>query len=249
MRVNYHHPIIFRRSIVRKGCGIVNKLINSLPFELHLPGYNYCGPGTKLEKRLARGDRGINLLDEACKTHDIAYSKTTNLQERHAADNLLAQAALERYRAKDANFGEKAAALGVTGAMKAKVKLGMGHKRGRKQKGITFKQALKNARRLNDASHFKRVRKSSIPRIIPIPKKSGGFLPLLFAGLSALGALAGGAAGIAGAVNKAKAAQKNLEETQRHNQEMEKIAVGKGMFLAPYKKGLGLYLKPYSKNY
>lgn len=249
MRVIYHHPSILRRTTERKGCGLVNKLINSLPIELHLPGYNYCGPGTKLEKRLRRGDRGINVLDEACKAHDIAYSKTSNLEERHAADQLLAQAALERFKAKDASFGEKAAALGVTGAMRAKVKLGMGNRRRRKPKEITFLQALKNAKRRNDVTQFKRVRKSSIPRIIPIPKKRGGFLPLLFAGLSALGALAGGAAGIAGAVNKAKTAQKNLEETQRHNKEMEKIAVGKGMYLAPYKNGLGLYLRPYSKNY
>jgi len=48
----------------------------------------------------------------------------------------------------------------------------------------------------------------------------GGFLPLipLFAGLSALGALSGGAAGIASAVNNAN-----------HNAEMEKIANEKGV--------------------
>ena len=51
----------------RRGFGIVNTLINKLPFELHVPGYNYCGPGTKLEKRLKRGDKGINPLDELAK--------------------------------------------------------------------------------------------------------------------------------------------------------------------------------------
>ena len=58
-------------------CGrrIVNSVINKLPFELHIPGYNFCGPGTKLEKRLAREDLGINQLDEACRTHDISYSE------------------------------------------------------------------------------------------------------------------------------------------------------------------------------
>ena len=34
------------------GSGIVNDIINNLPFELHVPTYQYLGPGTKLEKRL-----------------------------------------------------------------------------------------------------------------------------------------------------------------------------------------------------
>ena len=91
--------------------------------------------------------------------------------------------------------------------------------------------------------------KVHISRILPIPRKIGGFLPFLiplFAGLSATGALAGGAAGIAKAVNDAKAAKRQLEESQRHNSAMEAIAVGKGLYLKPYKTGYGSYLKPYS---
>lgn len=80
-------------------------------------------------------------------------------------------------------------------------------------------------------------------RIIRVPK-TGGILPLIpiFAGLSALGALSGGAAGIAKAVNDAKSANQQLKENQRHNQTMESIAMGKGLFLKPYKTGLGLFL-------
>lgn len=83
------------------------------------------------------------------------------------------------------------------------------------------------------------------PRVIEVPK-TGGILPLIpiFAGLSALGALSGGAAGIAKAVNDAKAAKQELEESQRHNKTMEAIALrGKGLYLKPYKSGLGLFLK------
>ncbi|XP_030750613.1 death-associated inhibitor of apoptosis 1-like [Sitophilus oryzae] len=54
-----------------------------------LPGYNYSGPGTKSEKRIARGDVGINSLDAACKEHDIAYSQSEDLSKRHASDKLL----------------------------------------------------------------------------------------------------------------------------------------------------------------
>ena len=47
------------------------------------------------------------------------------------------------------------------------------------------------------------------PRILPIPSKVGGVLRLIpiFAGLSALGALSGGVAGVVKAVNNANAAK------------------------------------------
>lgn len=108
------------------GGGIINETINKLPFELHIPGYNYCGPGTKLQERLQRGDKPINGLDAGCLEHDIAYSKFKDIKSRHEADKSLALKAIERFRAKDSSLGEKVAALGVIGTMKAKVKLGMG---------------------------------------------------------------------------------------------------------------------------
>ncbi|KAJ8912165.1 hypothetical protein NQ315_006130 [Exocentrus adspersus] len=143
----------------KSGSGILDSIINNLPVELHIPGYRFCGPGTKLAKRLSRGDMGINGLDEACKEHDIAYSREKNLEQRHKADQNL--------------------------------------------------------------------------------------------GLSALGALGGGAAGIAKAVNDAKDAKQKLEESKRHNVAMEQIAMGKGLYMKPYKQGFGLFLGPYqpSKHY
>src|SRR3978361_630928 len=106
------------------GAGLLNTAINKLPFEAHIPGYQYCGPGTRLQKRLRRGDPGINPLDQACKLHDIAYSKHKDLAGRHLADKQLKDKAWERVRAADAGLGERAAALLVTGAMGAKTKLG-----------------------------------------------------------------------------------------------------------------------------
>ena len=41
--------------------------------EKHIPGYNYCGPGTQVVDRLIRGDKGINDLDDACRAHDVEY--------------------------------------------------------------------------------------------------------------------------------------------------------------------------------
>lgn len=50
---------------------------------------------------------------------------------------------------------------------------------------------------------------------------SGGFLPLVFAGLAALGSLVGGGAAIAKTINENKNQQKELEELKRHNLAME----------------------------
>ena len=49
------------------------------------------GPGTKLKKRLARGDPGINRLDRLAKQHDIDYSKAKNLQDKWKADAKMIQ--------------------------------------------------------------------------------------------------------------------------------------------------------------
>ena len=46
-----------------------------------------------LEKRLVRGDRGINSLDAACREHDITHSRNKDLTKRHIADKILAEEA------------------------------------------------------------------------------------------------------------------------------------------------------------
>lgn len=120
-----------RRAVTGRGIisSVVNKAVDLLPFEAHLPGYNYCGPGTKLAKRLARGDKGINGLDEACKQHDIAYSQYKDSENRRQADAELAERAWRRFKSSDASLAEKAAAWAVTTAMKTKTKLGGGKKK------------------------------------------------------------------------------------------------------------------------
>lgn len=241
-----------------QGGGLVNSVINNLPFELHLPGYNYCGPGTKLQKRLLRGDRGVNKLDEACMHHDIAYQNHTDLPNRHKADLQLLNMAKQRLRSKDAGKGEKLSSWLVSKVMKAKIKSGAGIKtfnsfvskirsKIRKLKHKDSK-ALINAAYLAARKIFPCVQKVRVPRVIPIPK-TGGVLPLIpiFAGLSALGSLAGGAAGIAKTVNDYRTAQKKLQETERHNKTMEALAIGKGLYIKPHKNGTGLFINS-SKN-
>lgn len=271
----------------KTGCGLVNSLINKLPFEFHLPGYQFCGPGTNVDERVARGEEGIDELDGGCKVHDITYKKNKDLKARHAADKKLLELAWRIAKSSQHSLRERANAWIIVNAMKIKLKLGMGiskrkgvKKRGgelkekkKKKKTITFGkivQAARNAIKNNKTLPLDKMTKQAYlaakrivgkkrkskffsPRIIPLPK-TGGFLPLLpiFAGLSALGTLTGGAAAIAKAVNDAKSAKEKLQESERHNKTMEAIAVGKkgdGLFLRREKNGYGLFLKRFnSKN-
>lgn len=145
----------------------INTAIDALPVELHLPGgYQYCGPGTKLEERLKRGDPGINELDRACKEHDIAYSKYSDSNNRAKADSYLAKQAWGRVTSSDANFRERAAALAVSAAMKVKTAVGGGKRKRRrvKRKGKTQLKRGGNVNRKNSKKGTKKrksTRKSS----------------------------------------------------------------------------------------
>ena len=134
----------FPRSITGKG--LVNKLLQKLPLpEMHLSlpsdvpseqvengsfqntgRYSFCGPGTKLDKRLSEGYKGVNSLDEACRNHDIAYSKYKKTKDRNRADDILAQEASKiALDESKAEYERKDARL-VTGIMGAKSRFGMG---------------------------------------------------------------------------------------------------------------------------
>lgn len=261
------------------GTGFLNDAINKLPIELHIPGYQYCGPGTKLARRLNRGDPGINNLDRACKSHDIAYSKFKSIDKRHEADKELSEKAWERFKSSDASFGEKATALAVNLAMRAKMKLGgrlrsnlrkkkQRNRKKKKKKTKCFKSLVSATRKvlrnkkvtkssllaaIRRAKAFKNRNKITCPRVIPIPK-TGGVLPLvpIFAGLSALGALSSGVSNIVKTVKDLKNAREMLSDSKRHDRMMESIAIGKkgsGLYLRPYKNGYGLYLRPYETGY
>ena len=147
--------------------------------------------------------------------------------------------------------------------------IGLGHSRRRRRRHgkrfskVSFRTKIVNpavevfTKSMGDVDATLRAAKSAlrrvggkdrvrIPRVIPLPK-TGGFLIPLLAGLSALGSLAGGAASIAHAVNKAKTARKQLEEAIKHDRTMEAIALGKsnGVHFNQYGKtgGLGLFFQ------
>ena len=82
-----------RRRRGQRGYGLgIQKWLGKTGIEFHWPGYQYMGPGTKLKKRLAHGDPGINRLDRISKQHDIDYSKAKNLQDKWKADTKMINA-------------------------------------------------------------------------------------------------------------------------------------------------------------
>jgi len=84
---------------VQKGGDVVNTLNavtrrvklpwTKFPGEMHLPGHNFTGPGTKLGNRLnadgtpKQWSKPVNRVDDAAYRHDLAYAGTA---DRNAAD-------------------------------------------------------------------------------------------------------------------------------------------------------------------
>ena len=99
------------------------------------------------------------------------------------------------------------------------------NKRKQIHKGINLKLS---------AAQLKKM--SKIGGILPLL----ALLPLIFGGIGAAGAAAGGAAAIAKAVNDGKVAAEAQKESERHNREVEK-QLGSGLFLR--REGNGLFLR------
>ena len=71
------------------GGGFINTFVNKLPFEMHLPGHNFTGPGTKLDKRLnpdgtpKKWSIPKSRVDNAAYHHDLCYSKHDDTKTRN----------------------------------------------------------------------------------------------------------------------------------------------------------------------
>src|SRR5271156_4862975 len=65
------------------------------PFEMHLPGYNFAGPFTQLEKRLDENDNPlpnsipINKIDKISLLHDFMYRDYPSAKGRQVADQIM----------------------------------------------------------------------------------------------------------------------------------------------------------------
>jgi len=65
---------------------------SKFPGEMHLPGHNFTGPGTKLDKRLNSDgtpkawSKPVNRVDSAAYRHDLAYARYKDTAKRITAD-------------------------------------------------------------------------------------------------------------------------------------------------------------------
>ena len=77
----------------QKDGSLLNKAINNLPFEMHLPGHNFTGPGTKLKKRInpdltpKKWSKPVNRVDKAAYRHDVCYLKNDDTATRKAVSD------------------------------------------------------------------------------------------------------------------------------------------------------------------
>ena len=91
--------------------------------ELHLPGYNYCGPGTNVFRRQRLKVQPVNALDRACLLHDLdtesrGPQRARTKKQIRASDYRLQKTSL-RIAKSSADKNERKAAWLVYNAMKA----------------------------------------------------------------------------------------------------------------------------------
>ena len=127
---------------------VLDKIIDLLPFEMHVPGYKFCGPGTKLAERIERGDVGINPLDEACRQHDLAYNNPSS--NRRQADRILAEYAFSRMLAGETPPDERTVAMMTACCMVSK---------------ITFEKFFSRIKKVIKRQNKKNTNKSKIDKI------------------------------------------------------------------------------------
>ena len=115
------------------GSGVFNDLLNKLPLKnVHLPGYNYAGPFTELDKRLnpdgtpKPGFEPKNEIDRVAMEHDKCYAKYSDTGNRNNICDKKMLQELDAYQPK--GFREKLDKTIVKGAIGAKYKLGFGRK-------------------------------------------------------------------------------------------------------------------------
>lgn len=99
--------------------------------ELHIPGMNFAGPGTNLDKRLnpsgswKEWSKPIDRVDNAAYIHDLAYDKFEDVQRRNLADKML----LEQIDSiPNPTFREKVERQIIKPIISSKVKLGLSYR-------------------------------------------------------------------------------------------------------------------------
>lgn len=107
------------------GEGIINSLINTLPFKIHIPSYNYLGPGTKVNKNYIKNHPPINDLDKAAFEHDLQYFEK-DISKRHIADKKLLDTTIKILKNPNEDILQRLTAALIASIMKLKLITGAG---------------------------------------------------------------------------------------------------------------------------
>ena len=124
-----------KNKFIKINGGNLNSIINKLPFEIHLPGHNFTGPGTNLKKRLKNPygippnfnpqewSKPINRVDEAAMNHDICYLQN---EDRKTRNEVCDKRMLQDLKIINPTIRERIDKTIVGNIIKAKVAIGMG---------------------------------------------------------------------------------------------------------------------------
>jgi predicted nucleic acid-binding Zn-ribbon protein len=115
----------------KSGGDIVSYLANNFsPPEMHLPGHNFTGPFTKLDKRLDPTtdepypwSKPINRVDEAALHHDKCYRDNQSTESRNKCDDTMIQ---ELDRIENPTVRERIERGIVKPIIKTKARFGLG---------------------------------------------------------------------------------------------------------------------------
>ena len=118
--------------------GVMNKVTSNFTFpgqkfpgEMHLPGHNFTGPGTRLDLRLnddltpKSWSKPVDRVDNAAYHHDLAYAEHSDTANRNVADRVMVN---ELDSIPNPTFREKVERAIVKPIISGKAKLGLGMK-------------------------------------------------------------------------------------------------------------------------
>jgi len=102
------------------------------PGEMHIPGMNFAGPGTRLDLRLDSSGRPkpdslpVDRVDEAAYRHDMAYATFPDTKTRNIADRVMVS---ELDEISNPTLKERAETAIIKPILSTKAKFGLGTKK------------------------------------------------------------------------------------------------------------------------
>ena len=119
------------------------------PGEMHLPGMNFAGPGTRLDLRLnpngtpKDSSKPVDRVDDAAYRHDMAYSAFPDTKTRNIADRIMVS---ELDEIPNATLRERIERALIKPILNAKANFGLGISKNleRRSKKVRLKNGMKN---------------------------------------------------------------------------------------------------------